>query len=472
MTSMRWTFFALALLAALAAWALAWRTPAPTAAFKEPSSQEADGSADAPPDAADPAPARLDHLRKVAFGLQAGRKWTDAEQAWQKYLAELPPDEKRNRDREEAEQNLELCKSQSGDPIVEAEIPKLPPAERPKKVPDRDVEAWYPKGRKIRSIAVASATGRGKTAAGIFEKPAYFAYQYVFELETTVVGNDGAAVEFEVVFKDVVQHLARCDEELELHLPDSPILETVWGEAETYLLPIPAYRVFKTAAEIARIGDPHFKLPLTRFHNWLKLKGFKPLGDDVSVVVAARIDELAGLRLWMRYVSGLGVTKVKVLEGRLSDPRALERLARNSSLLADYFVGAVAAKKQGETVELPVDDLVGILALGYDVEASGDVTLRRAGEKPEDGDRWVQLLVERGEVAVDAPEASSSRSVTVRPHQGGELWFSPAQKLVRRAKLEWAATAYWESTHSLLFGMKYEGDVTIKTDYWAELTSK
>jgi hypothetical protein len=468
----RWTVFVVTLLVLLAVGILIWRYPSPPPVVEEPSTAKADQRLnDRAPEADEELPV-LDDLRQNAFRLQADRKWADAEQAWRDYMAKLPSDDAHRRDRDEVEGNLDLCKRQSSEPIVEVKI--LPPAEadRPKEVPARDVKAWYPKGRRIRSLAVASATGRGRTTVGVLQKPAYFAYQYVFELETVVVDNDGAAVEFEVAVKDVVQQLARCDEELELHLPDSPILEMVGGEADNYLRPIPAYRVFKTIAEIARAQDPHFKIPLTKFLNWLKLKGIKPLGPDVSVEVAAKVDELAGLRLRLRYVNGIGVTRAKVLEGHVSDRRVLERLARNSSLFADYFVGIAADKSEGETMELRADDLVGILALGYDVEASGDVMLRKAGEKSEDEDSWVKLEIERGEVTVDAPEASNARSVTVRPQQGGEIWFSPAQKLVRRAKLRWAATAYWESPNSLLFGMKYEGDVAIKTDYWAELKSK
>lgn len=464
MMSKHWTILAVTsviVLLAMGAWI--WRK----ATADQPLTPRG-GEPDARSPSADQTSSRLDDLRKDAFKLQVGRKWPDAEKAWRKYLAELPPGDAHDDEREEAQRNLELCTRQGRGPVAEAHIPEPTADDRPEKVSDRDVKAWYPKGRKIRSFAVASATGRGRTTAGIFQKPAYFAYQYLFELETTVLDNDGVAVEFEIAFRDVVQQLARCDEELELHLPDSPILDAVWNEAENYLRPIPAYRLLKTIAEIEQAADPHFKVPLTKFHEWLKLKGVKPLGEDVSVMIAARVDELAGLRLQLRYVSGIGITQAKVLEGRVTDRGALERLARNSSLFADYFVGLAAEKTEGETVELRADDVVGILALGYDVEASGAIMLRKAGLESQAEDKWIKLIVERGEVTVDSPEANKSRSVTVRPRQGGAIWFSPAQKLVRRAKLGWAATAYWESPNSLLFGMQYEGEVGIKTDYWAE----
>jgi hypothetical protein len=276
-----------------------------------------------PPSAADESDeSRITELHERAVSLQAKENWREAEEAWDKLLDELPAvdDDAVETLRAEAEYNRRItARHAHPNSAPVAELNFAEPAQRPPMIAERDVIKFYPVGRAIRSVAYLHANGKGSNTSWVFRSDASFLYEYRVVVETRVKENRGTAVVFQQHFKSVDELRAVSDRDLELQLPDSPILKLVWDEVDETLSLHPAYRIVKRLGQMAAALDPGGRRTLTRLNRFLTDNGLG-LGDD-HLELAVRIRELTGQALEIEYVAGLGVTYIKVLGGRPARPR-------------------------------------------------------------------------------------------------------------------------------------------------------
>lgn len=455
---------------------LAWRPwESSRLAVTTPQASDRAVGTDEPPSTSAAEKHRLDQQRAAAYELQAKREWCAAHSAWEALVGNPAADVSL---RHEAQQNVDLLRplcsasSPSGDDRyvdkldLEAELQKRPLESRPRKPPTDELLAFYAPGKKVLSECNLQMTGSGENRNWLVKGEAHFAYQYRIAIETSVVANDGASVVFEQKFLEVVQNLANSREELQLNVPEMPLLAAVGSELERHFLDqIPQYRMVKRLAEITQVADPSLKSALTFFHGQLKRYGV-PLTDTADVQIAARIDELAGMRLKSRYVPGLGVTFIEVLEGKRMDQDDLAQLAYNSSLLMDYFVSEAATREVGQTWELRTQDIGGLVNLRYDVQMDGKLFLRRDNDVQKDGNPLQVLTVTGGEAAVSSRVEGAQRegNITVA---AGWLRYDPGRRFVQAAELDWKAGLNWTSRNSLLFGTEKIRNLRMQTAYRA-----
>ncbi|HVC94382.1 MAG TPA: hypothetical protein VND64_11865 [Pirellulales bacterium] len=449
-----------AVVAALALATVAYLKWWPTAPRPEPPTLDADASA------------QLDGLRDKASRLQAEGKWKEAQDAWDKLLEESPADADDTNDalRDEARRNLRIAERNAHPetpPVAELKLPEPPAAKRPTKVSKGDVAEFYPVGRTVRSIAYFHANGKGSNTAWVFKSDASFDYEYRVVVETKVKENRGTAVVFEQHFKTVDELRAVSDRELEFHFPDSPILKVVWEQLDETLLPLhAAYRVLKKVKQLAGAVDPRGRRALTRFNRFLSERG-QGIGDD-HLELVERIRDLSGQRLEIEYVSGLGVTYIKVLDGRRLDPDLLDRVAHGSSAFMDYFIAEGAKRGAGEVFTLSSQDVGGLFNFGDEIRAIGTIDLKQSSTGERAGGQPTVLEIIGGDIEIEAPEEGAEQRLKIEPIKG-TVDFSEEARLVTRARASWRAESLWATTDHLLFGTTSIHDLSIETYYEAEL---
>ncbi|HUY31489.1 MAG TPA: hypothetical protein VMV69_01815 [Pirellulales bacterium] len=402
-------------------------------------------------------------LRDQAAQLQADEEWCDAEKKWRDLRDRLPSGSEL---REEAKRNAQLCKDHcqpAKDPVDQVKILERPGDERPQEVPKDKLTAAYRKGRTVRSTAYLFIDGKGTNDDWVFRDNVNFHYQYRVLVETEVKENGGTTVVFEQRFLNVDELRAVSDQKLEFHWPESPILDMVWERADDELSQVPAYRVVKGLAKLFNTLDPNAKKTLTR------LRKFIPgLPDGKHLEVVERIRELAGQRLQSEYVSGLGVTSIKVLDGRKIDPDVLDHVARGSTVLMDYFVHK-ALDEGHDPIVLHSKDVGDMFHLGEEGRVEGEVRLRRAGR--DDAESIQKLEIEDGEFDIEIDEAGAKQSVRVTPKKG-TMRYSREDMLIRHIDATWKADMLWATRDHLLFGARVSRDIEVRTYYEAKLISK
>ena len=401
--------------------------------------------------------------RQAALDLQRDEKWCEAKTAWEQLLKEIPEGDDCAPQRAEAESNQRIvqqrCKAETAGVkgIQLSEDPQQREQTPPSKVPDDQLLAVYPVGRKVRSIGIATITGQGQNTAWLLRGTKDFAYQYRVVVETKVTENNGTRLGCEIDFKDVHQIRAVSNRMLKLVPPTSPLLEMVWEQVDKELRVFPPYLVVKKLQELL---DPKLEKLLTLLANT-----FVPPEKNDEIV--ALFDQFSGLRIQAEYISGLGVTKIEVLEGKKFASDDLENLAYSLSLAMDYFVGTVADAKVGEEKTLRVEDLVGMLVTGYDVSPRGTIGFAKVKEGQSKGRDEVELEIRGGEVLVQGKIGGRNQTGSLRP-MSGQIQYLPAQHLVSRASVNWEAAMDWVPESHLLFGTTGFLNLKMFTYYEAE----
>lgn len=415
----------------------------------------------------------LHDLRSRAYEQQRQKKWLAAEALWKELLgnlSKLPDDPESRSSRKEAEVNLQLleslCRPQQ-EPVAELSLEEPPPSARPEKVSEEHLLKHYPAGKTVRSVAHLVITGSGVNRDWFFEGQANFVYQYKVEAETKVKSNNGQTLRMEIWFPKVTQTRAVSDKELQLRFPESPLAGVVWDQVEENILRHdPAYVTVRKIAGIVNMVDPRAKRTLTAFANQLQRFGVK-LDDSEHIELAAQIERLNGIRLEVEYVSGIGVNKIRVLNGEPFDRDDLERIAYNLSLLMDYYIFPGAEKRLGDRWTVRAEDVVSLMSLGHEIEATGSLNLERGPDKPtRDGKSQAILKLVSGEVNIKDPRGRNAEAV-VRV-RSGLIDYSLEDLLVREAEISWSAGTAWVSTDHLLFGAERLRNVEVKSLYSAE----
>ena len=367
----------------------------------------------------------------------------------------------------EAGRNLELVEPLCGIKPPPGLVVVEPPADPPGPVPKDALIAAYPVGRTIDSFAILDVSGSGTNKQWGLKGHVSFVYVYQVVLETRVVENRGTAVVFEQYFKDVVQLRADSDLlELQLDLPESPILTVLMEAADESLHGVPLYILVKKLAAIVNVVDPRGKRTLTTFGKWLKTHG-KDLSPDDVVEMVAQFDKLSGFKVQYEYVSGLGVVKVEPKNDAPINQAELVELAQSTSLLMDYFVARAAEAEPGETHALRTQDIGGMLNLGRRARLSGQIDVRRSDQEADQHVGTAIINVIGGEIDVSSQLNGVKHSAKLTP-TSGHIRYSPKDQLVEHAEIAWDGRLDFLSQDHLLFGTERATDVKIRTIYDAQ----
>ncbi len=342
------------------------------------------------------------------------------------------------------------------------------PKDRPKKIPQDAITKFYKEGKTVNSLALLNMTGQGTNRDWGIKGNAHFAYQYRIAVQTKVKQNRGTAVVFEQFFGEVVQIRAESNSTIQLSMPDSPIVQIVWEKLDRYgLEKIPGYTELK---DLIKVLDPDLKQTLTFIRDQLKKHGM-PVPDPEVPPIAARMDDLRGLKVEIEYISGLGVVYVKPLNKDF-DAHKLDQLAYHSSLMMDYIMGEEVKKPVGLPFDVAVKDVRAACGLMMDVEADGTLKLSKKEEADRHGEKVSVLDVLGGNVTLAGTVDGLKRTGNITPQPGGYVHYSADKLLVRLAKLSWTANANWVSKDHLLFGTEKVVNLKMETYYEADLAKE
>lgn len=338
---------------------------------------------------------------------------------------------------------------------------------------EQDLLTYYPVGKRVRSVMHFNTTGEGINRDWFLTAEAHFAYQHRVALESKVVANNGRRLVAELLIGEVAEVRAVTEQAIELRVPDNPIVPVVWKELEDQLLrPVPGYAVVRRIAELIYVLDPRLRRTLTWFHDQLRELGL-PVPDASTIELTAKLDKLSGSRLQVEYVSGLGVTRIRVLDGQRFDADDLMRLAYNLSMLVDYYLFPALDAEPDHQWEVRAQDVAGLMNVGYYGQLHGTLKLRRGNNRitPEGETQAVLHLVD-GEVRFGGElprELGAARGLdaTLVP-RAGTIHYSPEDWLVREARLRWDATHVRFSTDHLLFGTERVRNLRVETYYEAQ----
>jgi hypothetical protein len=412
--------------------------------------------------------ARLRTLTDQAYELQRKRDWCGAEKAWQNVLdaiAAAPAPGELAQEQHAANSNrelvAELCKPARA-PVDAME--NLVPRDPPEKISKDDLLRHYPPGRATRSVALASIKGRGTNRNWGLKATSHFVYCYTVAGEVQVEANDGHNLRFELHLKEVSQTLFHSDTELEVDPPRLPLVELVWKNAEDRGLEgIPEYKLVKKLWELANTSDPKLKKSLTWLAGQVRRAGLNP-DSSAEIEMIQKVEKLTGVKAELTYTNGVGVTGIRVLEGKKFDPDALQALAESSSLLLDYFIFPGAGKPVGERWTVRAQDVAGLMPLGYDAEVTGVLTLER---EPDASAGEAVLAVKRGELTVSGKKEHADEKAKVFV-ESGRVLYALKELMVRQADMRLRANTLYRSRDHLLFETEKLRDLDLRATYTAE----
>ena len=215
---------------------------------------------------------QLEDLRDSAYSHQQQDQWCEARQVWQKLLTATKEVADGAAMRSEAERNLHLLKrlcepAQEPVDLIITNTQDRPLAERPEKIPQKYFLQYYPVGKQVRSLSLLNISGSGVNKGWGLEGEVYFTCQHRVALDLKVLQNNGSRLEVELYFAEVSQVGSISGEQLQLQLPEGPLLPLLapfWDHADKLIVRrYPKFIVVKWAAIAAAHADPRAKRTLT-----------------------------------------------------------------------------------------------------------------------------------------------------------------------------------------------------------------
>jgi len=454
-------------------------TAAPATGHQPPQSPTS-AQAPAPQPRSPAAPTRDQDVREIAANareLQRAGKFQEADAKWAQVENEIErrgrPDELSSLRQEAAGNRKELKplldKATMLTDTVKRAKSEIPVPDRPKKIDRTEIIKYYPAGRTIRSGGEFIIMGRGSSRDWVFKNNAYFVVDVLAAVDTKVRANDGDAVQFEVAFKEVSRTLLESNSSLELTEPDSPLLETFWQPLEEQvLLPLPAYRVLKSIAEMANVVDPHLKRTLTWLQERLRRNGV-PVGANDPIEMMSGIDRLSGTRVELSYVNGFGVTRVKILNGIKLPEEDLESLRKSSGPLLDYFIFDGGKRKVGASWDVRPQDVANLVRLNYRYDTTGEIKVKRGPDGP---DGLAVLNVVGGNISCTSRGEDANEEVKLGVEPGSFVKYSQNELLATKANIRFRLESRYQSLDHFLFGASDVRDVNIEARYEAHREDK
>lgn len=417
----------------------------------------------------------LQSLRETAVELQTSGNWCDAAAAWKQLLAAMPNEanEELASLRQEAEHNSrrtdQLCQAKQvpakGEPVPVTPTKENPPAP----ISADNLKEWYPKGKAVRSVGFLHISGRGTNKRWVFQAESHFQYVYRIATETTVVKNDNGSdmLVFEQAFHDVSQSRAVSRKTLEFSPPDSLLVSVGWGEFERQVLKLnPVYVVVRKLVSQLDKVDSNAKRTLTWFQDALRQHGVEiNTSDEIEYVTS--IERLAGTKVRIEYVNGLGVVGITRLDGLELTQDELTQLAHASTMMMDYYLFPAANKKEGESWEVKASDVAQmVMPIAFDTVVDGAMTIKRLKDTSAD---IVTLQPLRGDLLLRHNGLNQTQQGRLSI-KSGTAQFSKTDHIVRSARLAFDADIDVQGRPDfLLFGTKAMRDLHVDSRYEAEV---
>ncbi len=409
---------------------------------------------------------------KAAELLESAQTWSAAIAAWDGEVGNLPADDPC---RLEAEHHLRLCRDgqqkaagspATGEPIAIPEAAR-PPKVRPEPIPEPTLEDEYPVGRTNRSTSAVQITGRGTNRAWGLQSEGHFDWRAQVDTTTRILESSPARGSLKVrqEFHNVSQLLVVRDKTFRLNPTPTLAQMGIQGSVDATLSRLPRYRVLRAGMLAYEQLDHQYRRLLTGT--------LRQLGQDrddwvipEGTVVAEQVERISGAVIEYEYLSGFGVTSIRLANAD-SFPMSqaeLLRLADTLSLMLDYHVFPVRDRPVGEPWDVRVSDVAGLFAIqGMEAQASGTLTVQReAGEG-----KLVPLTVVSG--AVDLQMESPSERQTARLSViAGRGEFSLKDYFLSSADIELRINSLWQDPQTLLFNTDAVRDLKAKAVYRAE----
>lgn len=330
------------------------------------------------------------------------------------------------------------------------EVNPTPPAVRPDPIAPSELTRYYPVGKVVRSEGSFEIIGQGTNESWFYKHGANFEYVYDVVAETRVVKNQGANLVFEQDFPNVSQIKFEVDSNFELK--PNPIVQLVWETAKV------APPIVSIPCKIFEGAKPELEALAGR---WLA-----PLSPEQRerVAVQTAIESLSGRKLEIHYTNGIGITKVRIIAGEKLEKSDLELIAANLRPLSDYFAGKINDASVGETRELKLEDVSGVVPIGLDYDVTGILRVKKTAETPPQHDFSVVYGVARVMDSFGRRSQEGTLKLT-----SGEVTFDSDQQFVRHFWAKWEAKTLVLNERHLLWETKTIRNLAMQSTYKAEV---
>ncbi len=228
-----------------------------------------------------------------------------------------------------------------------------------------------------------------------------------------------------------------------------------------------AYKLIVTYGKV----DPRYEKALTRL---AEVSGFDV--ERLTQIEEARLVEdpaqYSGCTFELVWSNGLWVTRVRQTDGpvtvKLDDVR---RWADAADPLLDYYVMENINRPVGDSWEVDAKNAGGIMMHQQGGQTDGVLKLKYLRDSPYDGQPCRQLALQRGELTLMLDQNAKRYDARVRGIQG-RVYYGKSDYLVLQANGTCDIKANVTSKNHLLFGTKWQRDVTTEFRYEAQLISQ
>lgn len=244
---------------------------------------------------------------------------------------------------------------------------------------------------------------------------------------------------------------------VELDLPDEPLVNLLAGQAAKAF---PQFLAMKKLADLAMILDPNLRNTLTTIDKQLQRAGV--VGNELEIT--AKVSGLEGQTVRIRYVNGVGVIGVEVVDSKLPAD-LLQDLADRAAPLMDAFLFDAADKKEGERHKVRARDVAGLLPFGRDGVATGWIALRR--DKDEIPAKVGRIQVEDSEIIIEGRRTAAEERARLAV-ESGLIRCSLDNLYVMSANMKLKAGTLFRSKDHLLFRAQQLRNLETDVTYRAE----
>lgn len=337
---------------------------------------------------------------------------------------------------------------------------------RPKKVPRQDWNQFFRSGRTIYSLGLFRTEGQAINQWWVLQGRVWFVHFAQTPVRVKILKQVGNAITLEVSIPEVRETLFISNRELNFNenniirfLRDR-LLDFILGKAsipEEMLKEIARKLVDKVALRLAQ------------------LVGFVP---NVKNEFRQAFGSLSGHTFEITYVNGLGVTDLRITEGKNLEEEYFRELARQltHSALTNYLLRDLALARPGQQKTYNVEELAGMLGFALDVDAYGQVTLERLSDDKQG--RAVFRIV-RADVTVQTLFAGRNYQARffVNPQVGNGVVYYRYSKnrpfnlkswFVEEAYVDWGVNAFAVPPKNLLFGVKAVRNLMVRSYFHAQ----
>ena len=342
------------------------------------------------------------------------------------------------------------------------------------KIDLRTLALRYPVGKTWAASKVLRIRGLAVNENWGIEGRTNVVYTNRYSSKTTVTGNEFGDLTFRIDVLEASQQ--RITSERRLRVADfsdaSPILkiglEQLLDVTRAAVPPADvAYKLLITYGKV----DPRYEKALTRL---AEVSGFDV--ERLTQIDEAQLVEdpaqYSGCSFEVVWSNGLGITRVRQIAGpvevKLDDVR---RWAEAADPLLDYYVMENVNRPIGETWEIDAKNASGMMVHNQTGTSDGSLKLKYLRDAQYDSQPCRQLAIQRGDLTMMLDQNAKKYDARVRGIQG-RVFYGKNDYLILQANGTCDIQANVKSKNHLLFGTKWQRDVSTEFRYEAKLISK